>query len=122
VSHLAQLPKIKLSENEGSNRLHTSILQIFHRTFMVTFSGELADRAHCIDVYNRHCELVRRTVPPNRLLVYSVTSGWQPLCDFLGVTVPDEPFPHVNSTRVTAENTRRAMRGAQDGVEEISWL
>ena len=25
--------------------------------------------------------------------------GWGPLCDFLGVEVPDEPFPHLNDTR-----------------------
>jgi Sulfotransferase domain len=37
-------------------------------------------------------------VPPERLLVYEVGDGWEPLCRFLGVPVPDEPFPHVNAT------------------------
>jgi hypothetical protein len=36
-------------------------------------------------------------LPPERLLVFDVTEGWEPLCAFLGVPVPDAPFPHVNS-------------------------
>jgi hypothetical protein len=31
------------------------------------------------------------------LLVYEVAQGWEPLCKFLDVAVPDEPFPRVNS-------------------------
>jgi hypothetical protein len=31
------------------------------------------------------------------LLVFSPKEGWAPLCSFLGVAVPDEPFPRVNS-------------------------
>jgi len=30
-------------------------------------------------------------------LVYEVSQGWAPLCDFLDVPIPaNEPFPHVN--------------------------
>lgn len=43
-----------------------------------------------------HNEDVKRTVPPEKLLVFSVKEGWAPLCEFLDVPVPDEPFPHVN--------------------------
>jgi Sulfotransferase domain len=35
-------------------------------------------------------------VPANKLLVYSVTEGWEPLCKFLGVPVPPTPFPRKN--------------------------
>ena len=35
-------------------------------------------------------------MPPERLLVYEVKEGWEPLCRFLGVPVPQTPFPHVN--------------------------
>ena len=34
----------------------------------------------------------------DNLLVWSPTDGWDPLCEFLEVPVPDEPFPHVNDT------------------------
>ena len=37
-------------------------------------------------------------IPPERLLVFDVTEGWEPLCAFLGVPVPDGAFPRTNST------------------------
>jgi hypothetical protein len=47
--------------------------------------------------YLRHIDEVKATVPAERLLVYSVTEGWEPLCHFLGQPVPDKPFPHANA-------------------------
>lgn len=63
-----------------------------------TFGGRFTDKKHAIGVYERHNDDVRRAVEPSRLLVYSVKEGWEPLCDFLGVPIPDEPFPRVNDT------------------------
>ncbi len=55
------------------------------------------DKAHILKVYNDHNEMVKRTIPPERLLVYDVSQGWRPLCKFLGVPVPDVDFPRTNS-------------------------
>ncbi|HET9341333.1 MAG TPA: sulfotransferase [Candidatus Eremiobacteraceae bacterium] len=63
-----------------------------------TFGGRFLDKKHALEVFERHNDEVRKTVPPSRLFVYSVKEGWAPLCDFLGVPVPDEPFPRVNDT------------------------
>ncbi len=63
-----------------------------------TFGGNVTDPDHAIDVFNRHNAEVERGVPPERLLVYEVKQGWEPLCEFLGVEVPDKPFPHVNDS------------------------
>ena len=61
------------------------------------FQGRFADRSFAIEAFNRHNEQVRRDVPADRLLVYEVRQGWEPLCAFLGVPVPEgKPFPHVN--------------------------
>lgn len=46
--------------------------------------------------FEAHLEAVKATVPAERLLVYQVKEGWEPLCAFLGVPVPDEPFPRTN--------------------------
>jgi hypothetical protein len=43
-----------------------------------------------------HNEEVKRVVPADRLLVWEVTEGWEPLCAFLDVPVPDQPMPHAN--------------------------
>ena len=37
-----------------------------------------------------------QNAPPDKLLVYHVSEGWEPLCKFLGKEVPDTPFPHEN--------------------------
>ncbi len=60
------------------------------------FSDRFTDRAFAMAQFERHNAEVRRTVPAERLLVYSVKEGWAPLCEFLNVPVPDKPFPHVN--------------------------
>jgi hypothetical protein len=68
---------------------------VWHKTFHDRF----ADRAYAIEVYNQHNAEVIRTVPADRLLVFDVKEGWEPLCRFLGVAVPpDQPFPHHNDT------------------------
>jgi hypothetical protein len=61
------------------------------------FDANMHDRDHVISVYLAHNQKVRETIPAERLLVYQVAEGWAPLCDFLGVPVPDEPMPKVNS-------------------------
>ena len=62
-----------------------------------TFSGRFEDREHAIAVFERHNEEVVRHVPPERLLVYEAKEGWGPLCEFLGVGVPEGlPFPRLN--------------------------
>ena len=46
--------------------------------------------------YSAHNDAVKSTIPDDRLLVFEVKDGWAPLCEFLGVPVPDEPFPRTN--------------------------
>ena len=51
------------------------------------------------DAMERYHEDVKRTVPSERLLVWSVKDGWGPLCEFLGTSVPEMPFPHLNDSK-----------------------
>lgn len=62
------------------------------------FCGRLSDKEAMIEAYERHNDRVRRAVPPDRLLEWAPSDGWLPLCTFLGVAVPDEPFPVTNTT------------------------
>ena len=48
--------------------------------------------------YERHNAEVRATIPSSRLLEWNATDGWAPLCEALGVPIPDEPFPVTNTT------------------------
>jgi hypothetical protein len=71
------------------------------------FGGRFEDREHAIAVYNRHNEEVQRIVPPERLLVYQVKEGWEPLCRFLGAPVPDKPFPRLNDRDTFRERLKQ---------------
>ncbi len=55
--------------------------------------------------------VVAQTVPADRLLVFDVRDGWEPLCRFLGVPVPQANFPHKNKsgTEVSSIITRSRM-------------
>jgi hypothetical protein len=74
------------------------VFTAFHRTMIWDgfFDGRFADRDHAVRAYRRHNEAVMDGVPPERLLVIAPGAGWEPLCRFLDVPVPDEPYPHLN--------------------------
>jgi hypothetical protein len=73
------------------------------------FGGSL-DRAHCIRVFNEHNEAVQRVVPKDRLLVFPVAEGWEPLCQFLGCPVPEGiAFPHLNEGDQTLKDVVRQL-------------
>jgi len=61
------------------------------------FGGRVRDRAFITDWFVRRNNEVIDSLPPERLLVFAPKEGWEPLCAFLGVPVPDCPFPRVNS-------------------------
>lgn len=63
-----------------------------------TFDGRFLERDYALEAFHRHNEAVKAAVPADRLLVYEVAQGWEPLCEFLGVPVPDTPMPHLNDT------------------------
>ena len=74
------------------------VFTAFHRRMIWDgfFDGRFADRDYAISVYETHNAAVIREVPPERLLVTTPDGGWKPLCGFLGVPVPDDPYPHLN--------------------------
>lgn len=75
------------------------------------FDRRMHDKETLISVYNRHNETVRRVIPKERLLVYEVSQGWAPLCEFLGVPVPEGPMPKVNSTEEFQQNIAKELAG-----------
>ena len=62
-----------------------------------TFGGDLS-KENVVAVYNRHNQAVRDEVPADKLIIFNAKDGWAPLCEFLGVPVPDAPYPKTNST------------------------
>ena len=54
------------------------------------------NRDGLIKAFSAHSEAVKSTIPAAQLLVYEVKEGWGPLCEFLGMPVPSDPFPRTN--------------------------
>jgi sulfotransferase family protein len=71
-----------------------------------TFHGRFEDRQYAIQTFQEWNRSVRERVPADRLLIYEITEGWDPLCRFLDTPVPDTPFPHLND----GESFRRFIR------------
>jgi len=75
-------------------KLHDDIIWNGH------FKGNFEDRQIAIAAYVDWTDEVKKTVPPDRLLVYNVEDGWAPLCNFLGIPVPEvKAFPHINERK-----------------------
>jgi hypothetical protein len=73
-----------------------------------TFAAGHAVPSLLIEQMIRHNEQVKRLVPAERLLVWDVAEGWEPLCAFLEVDVPDEPLPHANDRESFVERVTDA--------------
>lgn len=62
------------------------------------FDPNWRDRDAALAAYDRHNAAVRAEVSPDKRVEWQPGDGWEPLCAALGVPVPDEPFPHTNTT------------------------
>ena len=67
-----------------------------------------------MQVYRDHIARVKATARSDQLLVFEAKDGWEPLCSFLGVPVPENDYPHLNDTA----QIRRMIRA----VRAFGWL
>jgi hypothetical protein len=59
--------------------------------------GGSTDAEGLLAAFRAHEAAVKAAIPPDRLLVFDVREGWEPLCRFLGKPVPATPFPRTNT-------------------------
>ena len=62
------------------------------------FDGRLNEREYVIDIFNQHNRSVINETPPDKLIVFEAKDGWEPLCEFLRVPIPNTLYPHTNTT------------------------
>jgi hypothetical protein len=82
----------QLDDNHSSSPFR----DVWHERFGL--SSRFDDPEEMVAAYERYNAAVRSSAPPNRFLEWSVADGWAPLCDRLGLPVPDEAFPWTNTT------------------------
>jgi len=81
---------------------------IWQRSHQGTMENKEAAIAH----YKQHIENVKALVPPNKLLIFSVDQGWEPLCKFLDVDIPATAFPNVNDKVEVKKTIATFTKGA----------
>jgi hypothetical protein len=74
--------------------------------------GTMPYRDKAIAHYNQHIEDVQAAVPPDQLLIFSADQGWEPLCKFLGVPIPESAFPNLNDRTEIMKTIHEITRGA----------
>lgn len=72
-----------------------------------TFGAPIDNRESALRAYRRRIEDVKAAFPAERLLVFDVAEGWEPLCRFLDRSMPDAQFPRTN----TKEHFWKIVRG-----------
>jgi Sulfotransferase domain len=93
----------------------------FFGSFVGPMRAHLQDRAYMTKHFLDHTEAVKATIAPERLLIYQAGQGWEPLCKFLGVPVPDVPYPSENSRAefVARTNAHRGHIPTQEEAQHI---
>lgn len=91
------------------------------------FEGQFEDRARSIAIFEEHNQKLSETIPARDLLVFDVSEGYGPLCNFLGLPVPETPFPHANDRASIKRNIRllyiaRRVLGAAGIASALGFL
>ena len=76
------------------------------------FKGRFENKQFAINNFTSHIDEVKKHVRADRLLVYDVNQGWEPLCNFLGVEPPTTPFPHYHDTNAYLNYIKQLKLGA----------
>jgi hypothetical protein len=104
------------SDEHNKPFLKSALSEFFDKTVFKAYGDRIHDRDFMVTAFQRHNAEVQQNVPQDRLLVYEAKQGWPPLCKFLGVPIPDSPFPRVNSREERAKQ-RAAMAQVPDAPE-----
>ena len=89
----------KFFELRESLPLPPPVAAIFETMDKLLIQGVMGglDKVSAISAYRRNNEKVRATIPAERLLIFTPSEGWGPLCAFFGVEEPEEDFPRSNA-------------------------
>lgn len=99
-----------MSQPEKATDEHRDV-QTMAKTLILDglFEGRFEDKDFAIEKLLDYSRQIRLAVPADRLLVMDISEGWQPLCEFLDVPIPDDNFPCSN-TQTEFQNRLAAGR------------
>ena len=102
----------------------TPVAAMMRATIFDPLGCDPGDRARVTDWYARRNAEVVRGIAPERLFVFDPREGWGPLCRFLGVAVPNLPFPRANRRAAlgSPSATSRSFAGSSETHERFTRL
>jgi len=77
--------------------------EMIQKTIWNFMENRMQDKAYMMNFFEQRTTEIINTIAAERLLVYRVGDGWPPLCEFLGVPIPNIDFPHINSRDETKQ-------------------
>jgi Sulfotransferase domain len=98
----------QISTREAPDEPMKSQMAMALDMFAKRFTPDWQDETKAKAAYEKHNADVRASVPADRLIDYRVGDGWEPICEKLGLAIPSEPYPHLNTTEEF-----RAMTGME---------
>ena len=108
TENLWQFKILKLLTPFGKKMGNMSTKLIWQRSH----KGTMDDKDGAIARYHEHVEEIKAAVPPERLLIFKVDQGWEPLCKFLDVDIPKSEFPNVNDRAEIKKTIADITKGA----------
>lgn len=91
---------------------------MIQKTIWDKMDNRMQDREYMVDFFTKRTSEIIDSIAAERLLVYQVSEGWEPLCKFLGVQIPDTEFPHINSREETKELLSNLMAASGEKLSE----
>ena len=91
---------------------------MIQKTMWDRMENRMQDRGYMVEFFNRHSTEISDSIAADRLLVYQVSDGWEPLCQFLGVPIPNMEFPRINSRNETRELMAQLMTASGGQLSE----
>jgi hypothetical protein len=92
--------------------------EMIQKTMWDRMDNRMQDREYMVEFFNKRSAEIIDSIAAERLLVYRVGDGWEPLCEFLDVPVPDMDFPHINSRNETKKLLASMMTASGDQLSE----
>ena len=92
---------------------------LMQRTLFEPIGSDVSDRQAVTEWYVQRERTILGLFGPDRLLRFDTRDGWEPLCDFLDVPVPDVAYPRTNSRdQIGAPPEGRATVQADPALQE----
>lgn len=88
---------VRVAHGMGFNNMKNAGAMMHNVITRDAFNKDLS-KQNMIKCYLEHIENVKKLCPPEKLLLFNASDGWEPLCKFLNVPIPDVPYPSLSST------------------------